>query len=67
MNDHDHAAVINQLQMKPLRFCPQQAMVPWSKLMHEQMIRALLQQALRFSGRHFGPSHTGSPSEDVGR
>ena len=37
MNDHDHAAVINQLQMKPLRFCPQQAMVPWSKLMHEQM------------------------------
>ena len=40
MNDHDHAAVINQLQMKPLRFCPQQAKVPWSKLMHEQMIRA---------------------------
>ena len=40
MNDHDHAAVINQLQMKPLRFCAQQAKVPWTKLMHEQMIRA---------------------------
>ena len=40
MNDHAHAAVINQLQMKPMRFWSQQAMVPWSKLMHEQMIRA---------------------------
>ena len=40
MNDPNHAAVINQLQMNPLRFCPQQAKVPWTKLMHEQMIKA---------------------------
>ena len=40
VNDPNHAAVINQLQMSPLRFCPQQAKVPWTKLMHEQMIRA---------------------------
>ena len=39
-NNPDHAAVMNQLQMNPLRFCPQQVKVPWTKLMHEQMIRA---------------------------
>ena len=43
-NDPDHAAVIIPLQMKPLRFCPQQ--VPWTKLMHEQMIRASQDTAL---------------------
>ena len=32
--------MINQLQMNPLRFCSQQAKVPWTKLMHEQMITA---------------------------
>ena len=46
VNDPDHAAVIIQLQMKPLRFCPQQAKVPWTKLMHEQMIRASQDTAL---------------------
>ena len=40
VNDPKHAAVINQLQINPLRFCPQQAKVPWTKLMHEQMIKA---------------------------
>ena len=40
MNDPNYAAVINQLQMSPLRFCPQQAKLPWTKLMHEQMIKA---------------------------
>ena len=40
MNNPDHAAVMNQLQMNPLRFCPQQVKVPWTKLMHEQMIKA---------------------------
>ena len=39
VNDPNHAAVINQLQLNPLRFCPQQAKVPWTKLMHEQMIK----------------------------
>ena len=40
MNNPDHAAVMNQLQMNPLRFCPQQVKVPWTKLMHQQMIKA---------------------------
>ena len=40
MNDPDLAPVIDQLQMSPLRFCQQQVKVPWTKLMHEQMIRA---------------------------
>ena len=40
VNDPNHAGVINQLQINPLRFCPQQAKVPWTKLMHEQMIKA---------------------------
>ena len=66
MNDPNYAVVLNWLQMSPLRFCPQQAKVPWIKLMHEQMIGALLSKALRVLGRHFGPSHTGSPSGDVG-
>ena len=42
MNDPNHAAVINQLQLNPLRFCPQEVKVPWTKLMHEQMIKASL-------------------------
>ena len=67
VNDPNHAAVINQLQLNPLRFWPQQAKGPWTKLMHQQMSRALPQQALRVFGRHLRLSHTGSPSGDVGR
>ena len=46
VNDPNYAAVINQLQMGPLRFWPQQVKSPWIKLMHEQMIKALQVTAL---------------------
>ena len=46
LNDPNYAAVINQLQMGPLRFWPQQVKSPWIKLMHEQMIKALQVTAL---------------------
>ena len=53
VNDPNHAAVINQLQINPLRFCPQQAKVPWTKLMHEQMIRRI-RSRLSFSQAKVG-------------
>ena len=64
--------VITAIPSSPLEVCPQQAKVPWTKLMHEQMIRAskvtaFPERAIRVSGMPFAPSHTGSPSGAGGR